>query len=132
MESIGIDVHKVHSQVCIFTEDGEVLERGICTEVDRFEKLLSGRPKARILIESSTESEWVARCLENLGHEVIVADPNFAAMYATRSRKVKTDRRDARTLADACRLGAYRPAHRLSEAQRHIRAELIVQGILSD
>ena len=130
MESIGIDVHKVHSQVCIFTDDGEVLERGICMEVDRFEKLLGGRPKARILIEASTESEWVARSLENLGHEVVVVDPNFAAMYATRSRRVKTDRRDARTLADACRLGAYRPAHRLSEAQRHIRAELIVRESL--
>jgi len=36
-------------------------------------------------------------------------------MYATRTRKVKTDRRDARALADACLLGAYRPAHRLSD-----------------
>src|SRR3990172_283108 len=36
---------------------------------------------------------------EALGHEVIVADPNFAPMYATRTRKVKTDRRDARALA---------------------------------
>jgi transposase len=48
-------------------------------------------------MEASTDSEWVARRLEALGHEVIVADPNFAPMYATRSRKVKTDRRDART-----------------------------------
>jgi transposase len=29
------------------------------------------------VIEASTDSEWVARCLEGLGHEVIVADPNF-------------------------------------------------------
>jgi transposase len=72
------------------------------------------RPHARILIEASTDSEWVARCLEALGHEVIVADPNFAPTYATRSRKVKTDRRDARALAQAGLLGAYRPAHRLS------------------
>jgi transposase len=57
-----------------------------------------------------------------LGHEVIVADPNFAPMYATRSRKIKTDRRDARALAEACRLGAYRPAHRLSDAQLCIPA----------
>jgi transposase len=69
----------------------------------------------------------VARCLEALGHDVIVADPNFAPMYATRSRKVKTDRRDARTLADACVLGAYRPAHRLSDAQRHVRGRLVVR-----
>ena len=32
------------------------------------------------------ESEWVARRLESLGHEVIVADPNFAPIYASRSR----------------------------------------------
>jgi transposase len=63
---------------------------------------------ARILLESSTESEWVARCLEALGHHVLVADPNFAPMYAT--RKVKTDRRDARAMAEACLLGTYRPA----------------------
>jgi hypothetical protein len=65
-----------------------------------------------------------------LGHEVIVADPNFAPMYAARSRKIKTDRRDARALAEACRLGAYRPAHRLSEAQRHVRGRLTVRDAL--
>jgi transposase len=48
-------------------------------------------------------------------------------MYATRSRKVKTDRRDARALAEACLLGAYRPAHRLSDPQRHVRGRLLVR-----
>src|SRR5438128_4619008 len=51
-------------------------------------------------------------------------------MYATRSRRVKTDRRDARTLAEACRLGAYRPAHRTSDGQRHVRAQLAVREAL--
>jgi transposase IS116/IS110/IS902 family protein/transposase len=92
--------------------------------------VLGERPPAKILIEVSTESEWVARCLEELGHEVVVADPNFAAMYATRSRRVKTDRRDARTLAEACRLGAYRRAHRTSDRQRHVRAQLAVREAL--
>jgi transposase len=68
--------------------------------------------------------------MEQLGHEVIVADPNCAPMYATRSRRIKTDRRDARALAEACRLGAYRPAHRLSDAQRHVRARLTVRDAL--
>jgi transposase len=72
----------------------------------------------------------VARHLESLGHEVIVADPNFAPMYATRSRRTKTDRRDARTLMDACRLGAYCTAHRTSDARRHVRAELAVRESL--
>ncbi len=51
-------------------------------------------------------------------------------MYATRTRKVKTDRRDARALAEACLLGAYHPAHRLSDAQRHVRGRLAVRDAL--
>ena len=38
--------------------------------------------------------------LETLGHEVIVADPNFTAMYGHRSRRVKTDRRDVAALVE--------------------------------
>ena len=43
-------------------------------------------------------STFTRRCLEGLGHEVIVADPGFAPMYGTRRRRVKTDVRDARAL----------------------------------
>ncbi|OGK77208.1 MAG: hypothetical protein A2X52_02845 [Candidatus Rokubacteria bacterium GWC2_70_16] len=130
MDHIGIDVHKRESQIYILAEGGEVIERRIRTEGERFAAVLGARPRARMLIEASTDSEWVARCLEALGHEVIVADPNFAPMYATRSRKVKTDRRDARALAEACLLGAYRPAHRLSDPQRHVRGRLGVRDAL--
>ena len=130
MDHIGIDVHKRESQICIETEDGEIIEQRIRTERERFEAVFGKRPRAKILIEAMTEAEWVARCLEDLGHEVIVADPNYAAMYATRSRRVKTDRRDAVTLADACRLEAYRVAHRASDRQRHVRAELAVRDTL--
>ena len=104
-----------------------MIERRIRTEPERFAAVLEARPRARILIEASIDSEWVARCLEGLGHEVIVADPNFAPMYVTRTRRVKTDRRDARALAEACLLGAYRPAHRLSDRQRHVRGRLLVR-----
>ncbi|MCA1628441.1 MAG: IS110 family transposase [Acidobacteria bacterium] len=130
MDFIGFDLGKVASQICIITADGELLEHRIKTEREQLTKLLGKRPQARILIEAGTESEWVARYLEELGHEVVVADPNFAPMYATRSRRVKTDKRDARTLAEACRLGAYRAAHRTSDKQRHIRAKLAVREAL--
>jgi transposase len=130
MDTIGLDLHKRESQLCIGRDDGSVEERRIATSRERFTAVLGEQPKARVLVEASTESEWVARHLETLGHEVIVADPNFAPMYATRSRRTKTDRRDARTLMEACRLGAYRPAHRLSDARRHVRAELAVREAL--
>jgi transposase len=127
---IGIDVHKRESQVCILTDDGAILKRRIRTEAPRFATLLAERPRAGILLKASTESEWAARCLEALGHEVIVGDPNYAPMYAQRSRCVKTDRRDARTLAEACRVGAYRPSHRASDRARQIRMELTVRDAL--
>jgi transposase len=130
VDHIGIDLHKRTSQICTLTEGGELLERRIQTTRERFAAVLADRPRARILIEASTESEWAARCLEQLGHEVIVADPNYAPMYSQRTRKVKTDRRDARALAEACRLGAFRPAHRTSDAQRHVRTQVTVREAL--
>lgn len=130
MDTIGVDLHKRESQLCILTDDGELIERRIATSRARFTEVIGSRPPARILLEASTESEWVARHLESLGHTVIVADPGFAPMYATRSKRVKTDKRDARTLCDALHLGAYRAIHRASDAQRHIRAELAVRDAL--
>lgn len=130
MEKIGIDVHKHSSQVCVLTEDGEYLERRIRTERGALDGLFGGRKPARIVLEAATESEWVARHLEAMGHEVIVADPNFAPMYATRSRRIKTDRRDARALCDACHLGAYRKSHRSSDGSRLLRKHLAVREVL--
>src|SRR5712691_5520329 len=127
MDTIGVDLHKRETQLCIGQADGTITEQRIVTSRERFTAVLGQRPPARILVEASTESEWVACHLESLGHEVIVADPNYAPMYATRSRRVKTDKRDARTLMEACRAGTYRPAHRLSAARRHVRAELAVR-----
>lgn len=69
MENIGIDVHKRESQICILAENGEVIERRVPTTRERLGTALGDRPKARIVIEASTESEWVARYLESLGHE---------------------------------------------------------------
>jgi transposase len=78
MDHIGIDVHKKESQICILAEEGELLERRVRTTPRGLAEVLGERPRARMLFEASTESEWVARSLAALGHEVIVADPNFA------------------------------------------------------
>src|SRR6266550_7174212 len=82
VEIIGIDVHKKESQICIIdSESGALLlEQRIATRADRFAETLGERSLAKVLVEASTESEWAARCIESLGHELIVADTNFAAM----------------------------------------------------
>jgi transposase len=127
VDDIGMDLGKKESQIAVITEAGELVEKRLRTERERLRQYFKDRPKAKILIEASTISEWVARLVESLGHEVVVADPNYAPMYAQRSRRVKTDKRDALALAEACRLGAYRPAHRTSDEQCHVRALLTVR-----
>jgi len=130
MDIVGLDLHKRQSQLAIKAPDGTITDHRIATTRDWFTTVFRDRPPARILLEASTESEWVARHLESLGHEVIVADPNYAPMYAHRSRRTKTDKRDAHALMTAYETGTYRPAHRLAEARRHLRAELAVRDAL--
>jgi transposase len=128
MEHGAIDLHLRRSQFRMGLWDGTVVKDGRCdtTRAD-FTRVFGSRAPMRILLESSPESEWVAQHLESLGHEVIVADPNYAPMYGSRSRKVKTDRRDTAALFEANRLGIYRRAHRVSAAQRARRQQLRVR-----
>ena len=127
----AIDLHQKESQIRIVTDSGEMIDRRIATTRERLTHVFWGRPRMRILIEASTESEWVAQHLEQMGHEVIVADPNYAPMYGHRSRRIKTDRRDVAALAEACRQGTYHLAHRRSARQHGVQCQLTVRQALT-
>jgi hypothetical protein len=63
-----MDVHKQETQVCLEDAEGAVVrEQRIRTTRERLTALVGGRPRARILLEAATESEWVAQHLEGLG-----------------------------------------------------------------
>ncbi|HEU5256842.1 MAG TPA: IS110 family transposase [Vicinamibacterales bacterium] len=118
----AIDLHMRYSQIRVVDDRGAVLrDQRILTSRERLIKAFEGFGSMRILLETGTESEWVAQALEQAGHEVVVADPNYAPMYGERQRKVKTDRRDVAALAEANRRGWYRATHRVSAAQRATR-----------
>jgi transposase len=128
MEYGAIDLHARKTLIRIVAEDGTVLlDRTITTTREGFAQVFAGRARLRVLLETGTESEWVAQAIEAAGHDVVVADPNYALMYGVHVRAVKTDRRDVAALAEACRLGIYRPAHRVSRAQRRVRRQLRVR-----
>jgi transposase len=131
MEYGAIDLHKRYTWIRLVTSDGSVtFERRVPTTREQLTAAFSGRPRARVLIESGTESEWVAQTIEACGHEVVVAAPSYALMYGHRSPHIKTDRRDVVALAEACRLGIYRRAHRVSAVQRRQRRALKVRELL--
>jgi transposase len=130
MEHAAIDLHCRSSILCVAQSEGGYQEQSFVTDRPTLLTLLKARPRMRVLLESSTSSEWAARVIEQAGHEVVVADPNFELMYATRARRIKTDLRDARALCDACRLGNYRLAHRSVEPWQSIRRRLSVREAL--
>jgi transposase len=131
MEYGAIDLHKKESQIRIVATSGQVIDHRIATTRERLTQIFWGRPRMRILMEASTESEWVAQYLEQIGHEVIVADPNYGPMYGHRSRRIKTDRRDVAGLAEACQHGTYRRAHRRSARQHEVQCRLNVRQELT-
>jgi transposase len=126
----AIDLHKKESQVRMVRDDGEVIDRRIATRRESLTQLFGDHPRMRVLLEASTESEWVACHLEALGHDVIVADPNYAPMYGGRSRRIKTDQRDVAALTSACGQGIYRAVHRRSAARRLIQIHLTIRDEL--
>jgi transposase len=122
MEYGAIDLHLKASLIRIVDAEGVVvLDRRVVTTQAALSAVFGGRARLRVLLESGTESAWVAQTVEACGHEVIVADPNYALMYGQRARRIKTDKRDVAALAEACRLGIFRAAHRVSAAQRAVR-----------
>jgi transposase len=127
----AIDLHMRYSQIRIVDESGAVLrETRVVTSRERLVTAFAGLGAMRILLETGTESEWVAQALEAAGHAVIVADPNYAPMYGGMRRRIKTDRRDVAALAEANRRGWYRAAHRTSAAQRATKQLLRVRRLL--
>jgi hypothetical protein len=58
---IGLGLHTRERQLSIKADDGTITDRWIATSRERFTAVLGRRPPARILLEASTESEWVAR-----------------------------------------------------------------------
>jgi len=116
--TVGLDLGDRYSRYCAIDEAGKLVGEGrVRTEVDALRGCFSGEP-ARVVLEVGTHSPWVSRTLEELGHEVIVANPRRLRFIWNES--VKTDRKDAEQLA---RVGRMDPEllqpiqHRGQEAQ---------------
>ena len=101
--TIGIDLGDVWSHYCTLNEDGEVVDRGrFRTTPSGVEKWFTDLPKARIAMEAGTHSIWVSAQLQEMGHEVIVA--NVRELRAISHSDRKSDKVDAEKIARYARL----------------------------
>jgi len=128
--TIGIDLGDRQSRYCVLDQDG--MREGV-VPTSRAGLLRSfGRWKrCRIALEVGGHSRWVSRLLQDLGHEVYVANARQLKLITQSTRK--DDRLDAQTLARLARVdpALLRPIqHRSEQAQLdllaiRVRAQLV-------
>lgn len=118
--TIGIDLGDVWSHYCTLNQQGEVIDRGrFRTTPKAIEKWFVDVPHARVAMEAGVHSIWISEQLQELGHEVIVA--NVRELRAISHSDRKSDQVDAEKLARYARLdpNILRPiAHRTVEQQQ--------------
>ncbi len=102
IRTIGVDLGDKWSHLCVLDEAGEIVsELRIHTTDAGFRGWFSKQPRGRVALEASTHSHWVARLLEELEYEVIVANPRQIPLITRNDRKC--DRTDAELLARLAR-----------------------------
>lgn len=128
----GIDVSLECSSVCVVDGTGNILrETKVATEPEAliawFRSL--GRPLERIGLEAGPLSQWLYAALRGAGLAVELLETRHVR-DAFKSMPVKTDRNDARRLAQLMRLGWFRPVHCKSIAAQETRAILTARKLL--
>jgi len=96
--TVGLDLGDRFSHYCVLQEQGEVIEEGrIPTTEKGLRQQFAHGPRLRIALECGTHSPWVSRLLEQLGHQVIVA--NAREVHSITRSVSKSDPHDAQQLA---------------------------------
>ena len=104
MDHIAIDLGGRESQVCVRTPDGRISEeRRMATAA--LSNYLRTRPKARVIMETCSESFHVADAARAQGHDVRIVPATLVRALGVGARRTKTDQRDAQALSAAsCRM----------------------------
>lgn len=101
--TIGLDIGDRWTHFCILDTEGSAIAEGrFRSTPDALKEQFEGIPRCRIALEVGTHSRWMSRILEELAHEVIVA--NARKVRLIKESDNKTDKMDARTLARLARV----------------------------
>ncbi len=128
----GIDVSLEQSSICIVDTTGRIVrETKVASEpealVTFFRQL--GLPLARIGLEAGPLSQWLDAGLAKAGFEAVLLETRHVKA-ALSAMVVKTDRKDARGIAQLLRMGWFRPVHCKSPPAQEVRALLVGRKLL--
>ena len=134
----GIDVSLEYSSVCVVEASGKIVREGkVASEPEALIAWFGslGFELERIGLEAGPLSQWLYAAMRDAGLAVELLETRHVR-EAFKSMPVKTDRNDARGIAQLMRLGWFRSVHCKSLAAQEVRALLttrkLVQSKLHD
>lgn len=130
----GIDVSLEYSSVCVVDASGRIVREGkVASEPEAligwFESL--GLSLVRIGLEAGPLSQWLYAAMKEAGLPVELLETRHVR-DAFKAMPVKSDRNDARGIAQLMRLGWFRPVHCKSMAAQETRAVLTARKLLQN
>ncbi len=126
----GFDVSLELTSVCIVDARGEIIcEAKVPSDPEALIGFLKDQQLkiGRVGLEAGPLSQWLYAALVDAGFETALLEARHVKA-ALSAMTVKTDRRDARGIAQLLRLGWYRPVHAKSANAQEVRALLTSQA----
>jgi len=120
----GLDVSLKRTAICIVDRDGNIVREGVTdTEPEALISWLrsTGFAFQRIGLEAGQCSSWLHKGLSQSGLPVICVETRHAKSVM-QAQNVKTDRNDARALAQMMRTGWFKAVHIKTEDSQKLRA----------
>lgn len=128
----GLDVSLELTSVCIVDERGGIVcEAKVASEPEALIRFLQAQelPPTRIGLEAGPLSQWLHAGLVAAGFETVLLETRHVKA-ALKAMTVKTDRNDARGIAQLLRSGWYRPVHAKSVSAQEVRALLTSRKLM--
>lgn len=129
---VGLDISAGSTSVCVMDETGAiVLEQAVATDVSAIATMLiQGRYDIdRLGLEAGSTGEWLCQGLASRGLPAIAINARYAHAVLRQTIN-KTDRNDARGLAEIMRVGIFRPVHMKSIESQQLRDLLTSRRLL--
>jgi transposase len=128
----GIDVSLKYSSVCVVDASGKIVrEDKVASEPEALIAWFSslGFGLSRIGLEAGPLSQWLYAAMAKVGLTVELLETRHVR-DAFKAMPVKTDRNDARGIAQLMRLGWFRPVHCKSLGAQETRAMLTARKLV--
>jgi transposase len=125
----AIDVSLELSSVCVVDGTGRIVrEAKVASEPDALARYLreSGLVLTRVGLEAGPLSQWLHAGLTEAGFEAVLLETRHVKA-ALGAMTMKTDRNDARGMAQMIRMGWFRPVHAKTVPAQEIRALLVAR-----